>query len=239
MRNTHIYKTAQEVIERYAEFFIKEAVKNIAKSNRFTAVLSGGSSPKKVFEVLASTHKEAIDWTKVFFFFGDERYVPSDDPDSNALMAQKALFEPLHIAESQIFRVNTTLEPREAAKEYYQDINKFFDNQPPVFDLIMLGLGDDAHTASLFPKTTALDVPSPTVTEVFVKDKDVYRITMSAPLINQAKEIAFLIYGESKADAVHWVFEGEENTDEYPAQLITRKARWFMDKAAAAQVKTS
>lgn len=239
MSNIRVYKNPEEVTEKYAEFFKDEALRHITQSGRFTVVLSGGSSPKKVFEVLASKYQHTLDWTKVYFFFGDERYVPTTDPESNALMAQKSLFEPLNIPESQVFKMNTILQPNEAAQAYNQDINQFFNNQPAVFDLVMLGLGDDAHTASLFPSTTALDVSFPTVTEVFVTEKDVYRLTMSAPMINQAKEVAFLVYGESKAAAVKWVFTSEENTAKYPAQLITQTAQWFIDEAAAAQLKTS
>ncbi len=239
MINIRVYKNPEEVTEKYAEYFKDAAVRNIAKSGRFTVVLSGGSSPKKVFEVLVSKYQNAIDWTKVFFIFGDERYVPTTDPESNALMAQKSLFEPLNIAENQIFKLDTTLQPNEAAKAYNRDINQFFNNQPAVFDLVMLGLGDDAHTASLFPNTTALNINFPTITEVFLPQKNVYRLTMSAPMINQAKEIAFLVYGEGKSEAVKWVFEADENTAKYPAQLITRKAQWFLDESAAAQLKTS
>lgn len=239
MSNIRVYKNPEEVTEKYAEFFKDEALRHITQSGRFTAVLSGGSSPKKVFEVLASKYQHTIDWTKVYFFFGDERYVPTTDSESNALMAQKSLFEPLNIPENQIFKMNTTLQPNEAAQAYNQDIKQFFNNQPAVFDLVMLGLGDDAHTASLFPGTTALNVDSPTITEVFLPQKSVYRLTMSAPMINQAKEIAFLVYGEGKAAAVKWVFASEESTDKYPAQLIIRTAQWFIDEAAAAQLKTS
>jgi len=180
-----------------------------------------------------------VDWENVYFFFGDERNVPQDDKDSNYLMVKTALFDPLSIDDSNIFAVDTSLSPEEAAAEYTKAISLFFDDEPMAFDLVLLGLGDNSHTASLFPNTSILQDDSVAVKEVFLTDQQIYRISFTAPLINLAKHIAFLVYGEGKAIAVHHVLEDAKNIEIYPAQLIaltTGDVRWFLDEAAAADL---
>jgi 6-phosphogluconolactonase len=233
MKRPHIYNSPDEVISNYAAYFIKTAKESIQKNGKFTVVLSGGNSPKSVFELLAKEYAHAIDWTSVYFFFGDERYVPSNDPDSNALMAKEALFNPLNIQENQVFTVDTTLEAKMAAADYNKKIGHFFDGQEIAFDLVMLGLGDDAHTASLFPGTEVLNEEVSGVSHVYISGKDVFRITMTAQMINDAHNIAFLVFGKNKAEAVQHVTEGEQDISRFPAQLIDKKAEWFMDEAAA------
>ncbi|MDB5249831.1 MAG: 6-phosphogluconolactonase [Segetibacter sp.] len=175
-----------------------------------------------------------------FFFFGDERYVPLDHADSNALMAKKALFDPLHISEKQVFTVDTSLEPDEAAYDYQKKIEKHFAVKEPQFDLVLLGLGDDAHTASLFPETDVINIDKAGVTDVFLPGKKVFRITFTAPLINRAHHINFLVFGSSKADAVRHVLHDDKDYYKYPAQLIQPvdgDVVWFMDEAAAMEIK--
>ena len=235
-----VFKTTKEVLDAAAVYFVNTASESISTQGRFTVALSGGSSPKGLFELLASEYHSKVEWNKVFFFFGDERYVPADHPDSNALMAKKALFDPLHIVPQQIFTVNTSLEPAEAAKAYKQVIEEHFAPGSVAFDLILLGLGDDAHTASLFPHTSVVNATDAGVKEIFVEDKKVFRITFTAPLINQARHIAFLVFGSSKADAVHHVLQGEKDVNQYPAQLIeptNGDVTWFMDESAAAHLE--
>lgn len=236
----YISKTSKEVLDAAAEYFVKTAKEAISKQGRFTVALSGGSSPKGLFELLVSEFDTKVEWNKVYFFFGDERYVPSNHPDSNALMAKKALFDPLHISAHQIFAIDTSLEPKASAQAFQKAIEKHFTPEPIRFDLILLGLGDDAHTASLFPHTPVVNETKVGVKEIFVEDKQVYRITFTAPLINQAHHIAFLVFGGSKAEAVQHVFEGEKDFDQYPAQLIqpvNGDVAWFMDEAAASLLK--
>jgi len=241
MQMQQIYTNTEELLTALANFFVAASRQAIADYGTFSVALSGGSSPKKLYEKLASAaYRDQLDWSNIYFFFGDERYVPSDDPDSNALMAQKALFDPLAIPETQIFRVNTSLSPQEAAADYARSIKQHFNSEQVQFDLVLLGLGDDAHTASLFPGTPVLHEQAATVTSVFLKDKDVYRITLTAPLINQARDIAFLVYGDSKAAAVQQVLEAEKNIETYPAQLIqpaSGNVHWFIDVSAAALLR--
>ncbi len=236
----HISTTTKEVLHAAAEYFVKIAGEAIAKQETFTVALSGGSSPKGLFELLASEYHTQLEWDKVYFFFGDERYVPANDPDNNALMAAKALFEPLRITPDKIFAINTALSPEAAAADYQQQIEKHFGDNEPKFDLILLGLGDNSHTASLFPHTDIIHATEVGVKEVFLHDQQVYRITFTAPLINLAHHIAFLVFGSGKAEAVHHILKDEKNYDEYPAQLIAPvngDVVWFMDAAAAAMVK--
>ena len=233
----HIYKTPDKVIEGLANYFIQTVKTAIKEKNECTVVLSGGNSPKKLYELLASTdHGNQIDWDKVYFFFGDERYVPFNDPGNNGNMVKKALFEPLMIPDANIFYINTAVPPEESAKKYSQRILSYFKNNPVRFDLILLGLGDNAHTASLFPHTPVLKEKKALVSAVYLKELSSYRITMTAALINEAHAIAFLVYGEAKAIAVHNVLEGEKDFETYPAQLIIPEEgvlHWFLDEDAA------
>ena len=160
--------------------------------------------------------------------------MPADDAQYNGLMAEQTLFTPLHISSDQIFKVDTSLAPAKAAEKYLADITRHFKEKPIEFDLIMLGLGDNAHTASLFPHTDVLQEKDATVKEVYLKEENIYRITMSAPLINQARNIAFLVFGDNKAEAVSEVLEGKQNVEQFPAQLIIpkRSLYWFLDKKA-------
>ncbi|ADY53390.1 6-phosphogluconolactonase [Pseudopedobacter saltans DSM 12145] len=233
----NIFKDPKAAIDSIAAYFIEEAKKSISEKGRFDVSLSGGSSPKKLYELLAQNYSGAIDWTKVYLFFGDERYVAHDHPDSNYLMATTAL-APLNLSDEQIFKVDTSLDPESAALEYERCLKRHF-GQDVAFDLVLLGLGDDAHTASLFPGTSVLFNDENLIKEVYLEDKQVYRITMTAPLINKAKNIAFLTFGEGKADAIKHVLEGEKDITKYPAQLIkpmNGEVQWFVDEAAVSKL---
>lgn len=232
----HIAENTDALIASAAEFFVSQAATSIQEQGRFTVALSGGSSPKKLFTLLASdAWRNRVEWTNVFFFFGDERFVPADDEQSNYRMARETLFTPLGISSQQIFPVNTTLTPEESAKAYEQALLQHFKTGH-AFDLIWLGLGDDAHTASLFPHTEVIHEKKALVKEVFVKKVDQYRITFTAPLINAARAVAFLTYGSSKADAVHHIFDDPFQPEEFPAQLVkpaSGDVHWFIDREAS------
>jgi 6-phosphogluconolactonase len=233
----YIYKTPDEVIEGLANYFIQTVKTAIKEKNECAVVLSGGNSPKKLYELLASMdYGNQIDWDKVYFFFADERYVPFNDPGNNGNMVKKALFEPLMIPDANIFYINTAVPPEESAKKYSQRILSYFKNNPVRFDLILLGLGDNAHTASLFPHTHVLKEKKALVSAVYIRELSSYRITMTAALINEAHAISFLVYGDAKANAVHDVLEGEKDFETYPAQLIIPEdgvLHWFVDEDAA------
>lgn len=234
--NLLIYKTLEELNQDLADYVIKIAEMSIEENDRFNFVLTGGSSPKALYHLLATECEHRIDWEKVYFFFGDERNVPSTDENYNGLMAKKTLLDPLGIKEDHIFYVNTTLAPEKAAIEYKKSIDKHFNGEDPAFDLILLGMGDDAHTASIFPHTTLVKDQEVDVAAVFVEKLNTYRISFTAPLINKADNVAFLVFGENKAEALkHVINDEDKNFDLYPSQLIDPidgKLTWFTDEAA-------
>ena len=236
----HVSKDPDALLTATADFIVGRVKTYIEKSGRFTIALSGGSSPKRLYELLASSsYRDRIEWKKVFFFFGDERYVPLDHANSNFLMVKNSLFVPLKISDEQIFAVNTSLSAAEAASDYEQRLRGHFQGNECRFDLILLGLGDNSHTASLFPHTSVLHEKQALVKEIYVQEVSMYRITFTAPLINAADCVAFLVYGASKSEAVANILRGPVKIDDYPAQLINPQhgeLHWFLDGPAAADV---
>jgi 6-phosphogluconolactonase len=237
MMQIHVFNTPSETIKALADFFIDTTNKAIKKNGECSVVLSGGNSPKELYELLITpVYKNKTDWTKFWFFFGDERYVPFTDKDNNGRMTKQALFDSLNIDTTKIVYINTGLSPDAAAADYEKKIITHFGDKPVHFDLILLGLGDNAHTASLFPHTNVLQEKKALMRAVYVDELNSYRITMTAPLINKAHEIAFLVYGAAKAGAVYHVLKGKKSIEDYPAQLIGaagEPVHWFLDKAAA------
>lgn len=236
-----IYNNSEELFDDLSEYILNIATQSIVEKGIFNFVLTGGNSPKKLYEILATTYKDKIDWSKVYFFFGDERNVTPNHESYNGLMAKRSILDPLNIAEDHIFYVNTNLEPEQAAADYNDAIKAHFKDADVSFDLILLGMGDDAHTASLFPKTSILEIQEAGVSSVYVEKLSTYRISFTAGLINKAKNVAFLVFGESKAEAVQHVLNGEEkNTTLYPSQLIAPNngtLTWFLDDQAASLIE--
>ena len=235
----NVFENIDALYSAFADFFVNCANDAIATNDKFSVALSGGSSPKKLYELLASAaYQKQIDWTKVYFFFGDERDVAQTHSDSNYLMAKNAFLDALNIKKNQIFAINTNLSPANAAIAYQQTIVDFFKGQPH-FDLILLGLGDDAHTASIFPGTNLVFEKTALVKEVYLAEKDVYRISFTAPLINAAKNVSFFTFGANKAAAIKAVLEYPTDFSKYPAQLISPtngQLQWFVDQAAVAEL---
>lgn len=234
----NIFKTDTEVLAALAGYFADVAKQAIEARDRFSVALSGGSSPKKLHELLASEYRDKIEWNKVYFFFGDERDVPLTDSQSNYLMAKQTLFDPLGIDPSHVYAVQTALGAEEAAIDYTRHLSGFFDGEQASFDLVILGLGDNSHTASLFPHTSVLTDESASVQALYIDEVKMNRITFTAPLINNAHHIAFLVYGAGKAEAVKHILEDNRNIQEYPAQLIEGKdLQWFLDEPAASKLE--
>jgi 6-phosphogluconolactonase len=234
--NLHIFKSVAELNENLIKYVIEIANKSIKINGRFDFVLTGGSSPKELYQQLATTYKNKIDWTKVYFFFGDERNVLPDHKDYNGLMAKETLFNNLKTPADHIFYIDTTLNPKDAAVAYKKALDQHFKEKEIVFDLVLLGMGDDAHTASIFPETELVKSINATVDSIWVEKLNTFRISLTAPLINQAKNIAFITFGQNKANALKHVI-GDEQKDEfiYPAQLIkpiNGNLDWFVDDEA-------
>lgn len=241
-----IQKDPEATCRAAAEAFAAWAAVRIAAQGRFTAALSGGSTPRRMYQLLADKPlRGQVDWSKVIFFWGDERPVPPDDAQSNYRMAREALLEPLGIADSQVYRMPAELPNRDQAAQQYQNVlSDFFQiaplGEPPSLDLVLLGLGPDAHTASLFPATPALLETRRWVVSNPVLKLNTERLTMTPMLINRAAQIYFLVTGAEKAKAVAEVLEGSFDTQRIPAQLIRPsqgQLTWFLDEAAASQLK--
>ncbi|WP_134087913.1 6-phosphogluconolactonase [Olivibacter sp. XZL3] len=233
----NVFNNINTLSESAAALFVQTAQRSIEAKGRFTVALTGGSSPVQLYKLLAShPYVENVDWTKVFVFWGDERWVPLTDDKSNAKMAYETLLTHVPIPESHIFpmwAVDTT--PEAYAKIYEALLIKHLGANSQ-FDLILLGMGEDGHTASLFPHTAVLKEEKKWVDAYYLEAQQMYRITLTAPLINQAKTIAFITYGKGKAKALHEVLNGPSNPDLYPSQLIQPKdgeVYWFVDEAAA------
>jgi 6-phosphogluconolactonase len=233
----HIYENLEKLSQAAAELFTDLAKQAITARGRFSVALSGGQTPRRLYEILAAAPlREQIPWGAVHVFWGDERYVPSDDPRSNALMAHQALLDHVPVLPEHIHPILCTLPPQQVASHYENELRDFFGNTPPTMDLILLGLGDNAHTASLFPHTAVLNEQQRWVAEVYVAEQDMVRVTLTAPLINQANQVVFLVSGSDKASALKNVLEGPYQPHEFPAQLIhPNGARpiWLIDKAAS------
>jgi 6-phosphogluconolactonase len=239
--NIQVYSDAEALSKAAAELFVQLSQAAIARYGRFTVVLSGGSTPKRVHELLAqSPHREAVDWQNVHVFWGDERCVPMDDERSNAKMAYDTLLNHVPVPPSQIHPMSGTLPPAESAVQYEAILKGYFSEQAPRFDLVFLGMGDDGHTASLFPGTTALKEEARWAIENYVEKVGMYRITLTAPAINWADAIAFMVAGANKAQVLKEVLEGEYQPDVLPSQLIQPancEVTWLLDESAATQIK--
>lgn len=233
---------AAALARQAADLFRQRAEENIAQKGRFTVALSGGSTPKAMFALLASEpYRHAIDWAKVYFFWGDERCVPPDHADSNYRMTNETLLSRVPIPAQNVFRMHGEMEPAEAAREYSVQLRQFSQSDSaPRFDLVFLGMGADGHTASLFPGTTALHAGADTIAvENYVEKFKTYRITLTAATINQARTIIFLIAGADKAAPLREVLKGAYQPELYPSQLIQPHDGmliWMVDEAAAGEL---
>lgn len=233
-----IAKDSAELNNIAAEKFISVGNQAIETSGRFSVALAGGSTPKSFYQLLASNaFKDRIDWKRVFFFFGDERNVLPTDDESNYRMADENILKPLQIVEENIFRWQT--ESKDAAENYEKTIKEFFDlseKEFPRFDIILLGMGDDGHTASLFPFTKALTETSRIAVENWVQKLDTNRLTFTFPTINNASNIIFLISGTSKAEVLQAVLDGEFNGEKLPSQNVKPihgELSWLIDENSA------
>ncbi|HEV8131464.1 MAG TPA: 6-phosphogluconolactonase [Acidobacteriota bacterium] len=236
-----ICENAQEIAQRAAERFARLAHKAISRSGCFAVALSGGNTPRAVNANLADHYREALDWPRIFLFWGDERPVPPDHKESNFRMARESLIDHVAIPDSNIFRILSELPPAEAARRYETELRRFFRTDKekfPSFDLIFLGMGDDGHTASLFPGTPALAEQTRWVVSNPVEKLNTERITLTAPVINHAREVIVLVSGAAKAPALKQVLKGELQPKVYPSQLIRPRGRlvWLVDEAAASQL---
>ena len=233
-----VYKNAEETTIALADWIVALIKKTLEAKDRFTIALSGGETPKKLYQTLAShAYREKINWSRLHIFWGDERFVPFTDDSNNAKMAFDNLLSKINIPSEQIHTMWTDVTPQESATQYENILHKYFDKKQTTFDLVLLGMGDDGHTLSLFPGNEVLNDTTSWVSAVGSKEKG-ERITLMPSVVNRSSAIAFLITGESKAKILQQVLESQENN--YPAQLIqpsNGELYWFVDEAAAANLE--
>ena len=226
---------AVEVAHEAAERFIAAANRAADEGRRFSVALAGGSTPKALYELLATdAYRSRIDWARVEVFFGDERTVPPDHKDSNYRMARETLLSKVPIPGDNVYRMAGERDPNLAAKEYGQVLKEKFGEGG--LDLVLLGMGDDGHTASLFPDTAALDETKHRCVANFVPKLNTWRLTLTAPFINRAREVILLVSGAGKAARLHEVLEGGPDPRRLPVQLIRPEEgrhTWIVDAAAA------
>jgi 6-phosphogluconolactonase len=238
MREILVARDKDELNAMAAAKFVEIADSAITNHGQFTVALAGGSTPKSLYRLLAGAEfKDSIDWLKVFFFFGDERYVPPTDPESNFRMARETLFDSLQTPVENIFRWPAeSAAAEQAAEEYEKILGKFFSGTPR-FDLVLLGVGADGHTASLFPYTEALAETSRSAVSNWVQKLGEWRLTMTFRALNAAANVIFLANGDEKAPVLKEILEGPFQPEKYPAQGVKPDRRghlyYLLDEAAA------
>lgn len=228
---------------RAANFFVEQAIQAVAARGVARIAISGGSTPKAAFATLAEQgeeFRERMPWDKLDLWWADERCVPPDNAESNYRMTREALLDHVPLKPEQIHRMEGELEPDDAAARYQAELRKSFaidEPETPRFDLVQLGMGPDGHTASLFPHSDALRITDRLVTANYVEKLDMWRVTLTRPVINHARQVFFLIAGADKAMIVNQVFEGPLDPERLPSQLIAPAngiLTLLLDQAAAA-----
>lgn len=240
-----IKKNPADLAKAAADFMAKRISDVLKTQDRFTIALSGGSTPKALHELLAkSPYVDRIPWLQLHVFWGDERYVPIDDVQSNAGMAYDTLLGHVYTPEDQIHVWRTDLEPDAAAADYDRILHTYFgdtgvDSPEPTFDLVLLGMGDDGHTLSLFPGTEVVHEQTAWTNAYFLVPQNMYRLTLTAPVVNRSSCVLFLVAGPKKAAPLRAVLEGAFRPDTYPSQVIkpaTGELVWMVDEKAAAEL---
>lgn len=235
-----VYPDLESLSRAAAALLVRQANLAVAARGRFSVALSGGATPRRTYELLAAPPwVDQVPWDRVHVFWGDERCVPGNDSRSNARMAQEAWLDHVPIPGDQIHPMNCALDPAAAARQYEAQLREFFSGEPPILDLVRLGLGLDGHTASLFPGTAVLKEAEHWAAAVYRAEPDPCRVTLTAPLINQAAVVAFLVAGGAKAGVLREVLHGPRDPARLPAQLIQPhhgELLWLTDLAAAAEL---
>jgi len=242
-----VFPDREKLIQAAAEHVIRLTSQGITENGRVAIALSGGSTPRPLYTLLATeAYSQRIDWPRVHIFWGDERCVPPDSPQSNYQMAREALLDAVPIPVSNVHRIHGEEDPELAAAAYEKELRAFFgvnstDGSPRLgFDLVLLGMGDNGHTASLFPGVAAVTEKKRWLMAQYVEVASMWRITLTPVVINAAKNVLFIVSGAEKAERLHSVLEGPFQPEVLPAQII-RPARgrllWLLDKAAAGRLK--
>jgi 6-phosphogluconolactonase len=241
-QGVEVFADRDSLARAAAEHFATLAAEAMAHHSRFSVALSGGSTPRDMHALLANNPLAGcIDWTKVYVFWGDERCVPPDHPDSNYRMARETLLDHVPVPRENVFRIRGEIDPGQAAHDYEQVLRDFFGpSAEPRFDLILLGIGNDAHTASLFPGTDAIHEGIRWVAGHYVEKLNVWRVTLTPVVINAAANVTFVVAGAGKAESLKDVLTGPYRPDLFPSQIVrpdTGRLRWMVDSSAAALLR--
>ncbi len=241
MNSLKIFTNKEALTKATAQLIITESKNCIKEKGSFTWALSGGSTPLQLYKLLATdAYQKKLDWKNIYIFWSDERYAPFQSEENNSHQAKLALLDHIPIPQENIFTTPVNLPVKKAAKHYEETLKQFFKTDQPVFDLILLGMGSDGHTASLFPHTEILKEKEALVKSIFIEKVNMERITFTVPLINKAKKILFLISGAEKAATLQKVLSDKKQPQLYPAQLIKAAKKneliWFADAKAAAKL---
>jgi 6-phosphogluconolactonase len=239
----YVDESAETITRRVAQYLVERIVACAGARGKARIAISGGNTPKQLFELLADAgapYRAQIPWEKLEIYWVDERCVPPDQPDSNYRMTREALLDKVPLTKTQIFRIQGELDPEEAAAKYEFDIRQSFrleGAEMPVFDVLALGMGPDGHTASLFPHTEGLHELMRIAIANHVVQKETWRVTLTSPVINRARDVFFLIEGADKVEALKQVFLGPYDPETFPSQLIrpaSGRITLFLDAAAGA-----
>jgi len=232
-----VFSSIESLCIEAMELFISLAEKNITANGRFTVAFAGGRTPNVLYTMLAKPkNANRVDWKNLFVFWGDERYVDFDNAENNSFQAKQHLLNHVPIPEENMFRIPVNGDYVADALAYQHIIREIFGTAIPSFDLIFLGMGDEAHTASIFPGSSLLLETDSIVKDIYVELKQMQRISFTPPLINAAKEIVFMVTGTEKAPALKEVLEGSYNPELYPAQIVkpvNGNISWLVDESAA------
>jgi 6-phosphogluconolactonase len=237
----HIFDNKEILSERLAQWICDLITKTLKNQEFFSLVLSGGDTPKLLYQKLASEkYKSQVNWSRINIFWGDERVVPYEDERNNARMAFDILLDQVNIPLGQVHKMRTDIETNFAVAEYRKLLHTFFDSTPNSFDLVLLGMGDDGHTLSLFPGSPIIDENVHWVNSVYNEKQKMYRITLMPLIVNKSTNIAFMVDGSKKAAVLKQVLEGAYMPQKLPSQLIkpiTGQLHWFLDEDAAKELK--
>jgi 6-phosphogluconolactonase len=240
----HIYQNKEELADELAQWMCDIIESTLQNQEFFTLALSGGETPQILYQKLATPgFKEKIDWKRVHIFWGDERAVPFNDDRNNAKMACDILIDHINIPSAQVHVMRTDIEPVFAAKAYEKILHSYFDNTIKSFDLVLLGIGDDGHTLSIFPGSPMLEGKEQNwVNAVYNEEQQMYRITLTPVIVNRASHIAFMVAGSNKAKILKEVIEGKYMPSILPAQLIkpeNGELHWFLDRETAKKLSNT
>ncbi len=236
-----IFNDIENLSRAAANLFIEQAIESIIERDRFLVALNGGNTPMRLFQLLGTDFRDRVDWSKIHIFWGDERCVPPDDPQSSYGRARDMLLSRVPIPDSNIHRIKGELEPAEASKDYSCTLKEF--SSPPLewprFDLVYLGMGEDGHTASLFPGSP-VEVAEPVIpVTAHYQDRPADRVTLTSVVFNSAHKVVFMVTGEKKAITLAEVLSDRYNPEQYPAQRIDPKDGeliWLVDEEAAGKL---